>query len=137
MEHDSSYLSTADMYLARILVNTDLRNGLPEDIIIRQRGERIQILDYEGVSFRCRCHKYGHLVRECEFPLHKRADTSPIKRKESSPKSKESVQMANDPIAQSPLDFPRTHRIDPLGGRAEADKSNLDSDDPEEAREGT
>jgi len=36
--------------------------------------EIIQLLNYDGIPFHyCRCHKYGHLVKECEMPLSKKA----------------------------------------------------------------
>ena len=59
------------MAYARILVHLDLSSGLLEYINI-QWGDstRRQMLDYEGVPFKCRhCHKVGHLFKDC--PLHK------------------------------------------------------------------
>lgn len=71
LTHDESYISTGRMAYARILVHMDLSGGLPEYINIQRRdATRRQMMDYEGVPFRCRrCHKVGHLFKDC--PLNK------------------------------------------------------------------
>jgi len=55
--------------MARILVHLDTRAGLEEKITLHRRHfSRKQLLDYEGVPFRCRrCHKVGHLYKD--YPL--------------------------------------------------------------------
>ena len=49
---------------ARFLVEMDISKGLPEKVCLdSSRGSWTQILDYEGIPFRCRkCHKTGHIV---------------------------------------------------------------------------
>lgn len=61
------------MAYARILVHLDTNDGLHEHITLHWRNHsRQQKLDYEGVPFRCRrCHKVGHLFRDC--PLNSKA----------------------------------------------------------------
>lgn len=65
LEYDKTYVQTKKRALARILVHLDTREGLEEKITLKWRHyTRIQILDYEGVSFRCRrCHKVGHVFK--------------------------------------------------------------------------
>lgn len=55
------------MTMARILVHIDTRAGLEEKITLHRRHfSRKQLMDYEGVPFRCRrCHKVGHLYKDC------------------------------------------------------------------------
>lgn len=57
------------MTMARILVHLDTREGLEEKITLHSNHySRRQILDYEGVPFWCRrCHKVGHLFKECSL----------------------------------------------------------------------
>lgn len=64
---DASFQTTGRMAFARILVHLDLSNGLLEHINIQWRNTtKRQLLDYEGVPFRCRrCHKVGHLFKDC------------------------------------------------------------------------
>lgn len=55
LEYDKSYLETRIMTYARILVSMDTHEGLVENLILNYRGNiRNQILEYEGVPFRCR-----------------------------------------------------------------------------------
>lgn len=72
MEYDKSYQFTGMMAYDRILVNLDTRGGLQEFITIQWRDtSRKKIIDYEGITYRCRrCHKVGHLYRDCPL-LHK------------------------------------------------------------------
>ena len=53
--------------MAQILVHLDTRDGLVEAYNLHFNDMvRVQILDYEGVPFRCRrCHEVGHLYKEC------------------------------------------------------------------------
>lgn len=64
---DASFQTTGCMDFVRILVHLDLSNGLLEHINIQWRNTtRLQLLDYDGVPFRCRrCQKVGHLSKEC------------------------------------------------------------------------
>lgn len=59
-------------------MHLDTREGLEEKITLQWRHfTKIQILDYEGVPFRCRRrHKVGHLFKEC--PLVCKATNPPI-----------------------------------------------------------
>lgn len=67
MGYDKSFHQTGMMAYARILINMDTRGGLYEHITIQWRDSaRRQIIDYEGIPYRCRrCHKVGHLYRDC------------------------------------------------------------------------
>lgn len=67
LEHDRSYEKTGIRTMARILVHLDTRPGLEEKITLHHSHvSRKQLLDYEGVPFRCRrCHKIGHLYKDC------------------------------------------------------------------------
>jgi len=52
----------------------DIREGLVEEIIL-QKGElqHCQMIDYVGIPLRCaRCHKYGHIIVECELKFMKK-----------------------------------------------------------------
>jgi len=59
------------MTVARILVKLDLKKGLPQEFTINSAtGTIVQMLDYEGIPFRChRCHVYGHGVESCPLPF--------------------------------------------------------------------
>lgn len=74
LDHDRSYVESRSRTLARILVHLDTRDGLEEKITLHWgRYARVQILDYEGVPFKCRrCHRVGHLFKEC--PLNKKQE---------------------------------------------------------------
>lgn len=52
---------------AQILVELDVSKGLPEVIYLdSSRGSKTQILDFEGIPFRCRkCHQNGHIATHC------------------------------------------------------------------------
>lgn len=67
LEHNQSYEQTRIMTMARILVHLGTRAGLEEKITLHRRHfSRKQLLDYEGVPFRCRrCHQVGHLYKDC------------------------------------------------------------------------
>lgn len=55
LDHDRTYIESWNRTLARILVHLDTRDGLEEHITLQWgRCIRVQILDYEGVPFRCR-----------------------------------------------------------------------------------
>jgi len=67
LTYNAYFQFTGRMDFSRILVHLDLLDGLSEYINIQWRNAtRRQMLDYEGVPFRCRrCHKVGHLFRDC------------------------------------------------------------------------
>jgi hypothetical protein len=61
---------TSDIFhstVARVLVEVDTSKGLPEMISLDSpRGSWSQLLDYEGIPFRCRtCHSTGHIAVCC------------------------------------------------------------------------
>jgi hypothetical protein len=63
---DMGFLEYGEMLVARILVLLNIREGIREFLNLTDLGRiRVQILDYEGVPFRCRrCHEYGNIVKE-------------------------------------------------------------------------
>ena len=77
LDHDRTYKETNKRIMARILVHLDTREGLLENMTLRWGNfSRMQILDYEGVPFRCnRCRQVGHLYMDC--PLNNNQDGSP------------------------------------------------------------
>ena len=77
LDYDRTYIESGNRTLARILVHLDTCEGLEEQITLQWgRCIRVQLLDYEGVPFRCRrCHKVGHLAKNC--PLNKKAEDTP------------------------------------------------------------
>ena len=74
-----SYLETGNISVARILVHLDMREGFVEAYNLHYKDiMRCQMLDYEGVIFRCRCcHEVRHLYKE--RPLINVATTEPTK----------------------------------------------------------
>ena len=64
---DTSSSNVFQTMYACILVEIDVSKGLPEMIkLASPLGSWIQLLDYEGIPFRCRkCHKAGHLAVVC------------------------------------------------------------------------
>ena len=64
---DRTFQASSFYTVAKILVKIDLKLGLSSEISIKTKdGDFSQVLDYEGVPFRChRCHAYGHLVASC------------------------------------------------------------------------
>jgi len=71
LEADLSYKETHMKQVARILVELNIREGLPASMILDWGPTPItQLLDYENLPFRCRrCHTYGHPVADCHLPL--------------------------------------------------------------------
>jgi len=67
---DQSFHESCYYTVARILVKIDLKLGLSSEISIKTLdGDFTQVLDYDGVPFRChRCRAYGHLVASCPLP---------------------------------------------------------------------
>ena len=55
------------MVVTRILVHMDFKKCFPPDIsIVTPRGWVLQVLDYEGILFRChKCNHYGHVMASC------------------------------------------------------------------------
>lgn len=60
---------------ARICVEVDLEEGLPEAIKLTVAGwTHIQELDYEQLPFKCRhCHGYGHFAKNCKKKAEEQA----------------------------------------------------------------
>jgi hypothetical protein len=61
---------------ARICVEVDLEEGLPEAINLTVAGwTHVQELDYEQIPFKCRhCHGYGHFAKHCKKKEGEQAD---------------------------------------------------------------
>lgn len=62
---------TSDIFhstCARFLVELDVSKGLPKAICLDSpRGSWTQMLDFEGIPFRCRnCHLTGHIAARCD-----------------------------------------------------------------------
>jgi hypothetical protein len=74
---DMDFIDSGEMSVARILVLLNIREGLKEFLNLTYLGRtRVQILDYEGVPFRCRrCHEYGHIVKDCKSTMKERKNT--------------------------------------------------------------
>jgi hypothetical protein len=74
------FLESREMSMARILVLLNIREGLQKFLNLTDlRRTRVQILDYEGVPFRCRrCHEYGNIVKELKNSMrgHKNSRSS-------------------------------------------------------------
>lgn len=80
---------TGDKALAGILVNIDIREGLQEDMDIGIWEGKIQILNYKGIQFICKqCCIYGHLTKDCELPLTKKAHHTKRKNRHKASKAK-------------------------------------------------
>lgn len=71
LEAYMSFEDTGCMPVARILVNLDVRLGYLEEMNLEMSGlVYTQVLDYEGIHFRCLCcHALDHLVAHCKKPL--------------------------------------------------------------------
>lgn len=70
LEVNYSLKETKDLSVAKTLFSLTLPKKLHETMNIRKGCIRLQVLDYEGLPFRCRrCHKYGHLVQNCTLPF--------------------------------------------------------------------
>lgn len=71
IDADYSFRTTSEMAMVWILVLLDLREGLGLEVELSSRhGVFTQILDYEGVPFRChKCHSLKHLVAKCNKPF--------------------------------------------------------------------
>lgn len=69
IDYDKSFVESSKMAFARILVHLDTREKLVASLKLQWQGiTRLQKLDYEGVSFRCRrCHEIGNLYKECHL----------------------------------------------------------------------
>jgi hypothetical protein len=61
---------------ARICVEVDLEEGLPEAINLTVAGwTHVQELDYEQLPFKCRhCHGYGHFAKHCKKKAEEQVD---------------------------------------------------------------
>lgn len=63
---------------ARICVEVDLEQGLPEAIKLTVAGwSHIQELDYEQIPFKCRhCYGYGHFAKHCKKKIEEQSHTT-------------------------------------------------------------
>jgi hypothetical protein len=61
---------------ARICVEVDLEEGLPEAINLTVAGwTHVQELDYEQLPFKCRhCHGHGHFAKHCKKKVEEQVD---------------------------------------------------------------
>ena len=61
---------------ARICVEVDLEEGLPEAIKLTVAGwAHVQELDYEQLPFKCRhCHGHGHFAKHCKKKAEEKLD---------------------------------------------------------------
>ena len=61
---------------ARICVEVDLEEGLPEAIKLTVAGwTYVQELDYEQLPFKCRhCHGHGHFAKHCKKKAEEQGD---------------------------------------------------------------
>ena len=68
LKADLSYMQTGRRTVAWILVGLQIYKGLANRLPIQYTsGMHVQLLDYEGLPFRCHCcHEWGHLVAECK-----------------------------------------------------------------------
>ena len=71
LDVDFSFKDIGEMVVARMLVILDLREGLaPKICLTTAYGDYAQMLDYEGVPFRCHgCRSADHLVADCDLPF--------------------------------------------------------------------
>lgn len=71
LDADFSFKDTGEMVVARVLLMLGLREGLaPEIVLTTEYGDYSQMLDCEGVPFRCHiCHSIDHLVADCDLPF--------------------------------------------------------------------
>lgn len=122
LDYDRTYVESGNRTLARILVHLDTREGLEEQITLQWgRCIRVQLLDYEGVPFRCRrCHKVGHLAKDC--PLNKKAADSvkgtPATTRTASPIISRPPSARPAPSASPPADDAGLRRSSPPKTRA-------------------
>lgn len=121
LDVDFSFRDIGEMAVAQVLVLLDLREGLaPEIVLTAKYGDYSQMLDYEGVPFRChKCHSIDHTMADCDFPFqaYKRPDgrgergrdeiDNLKKYKSSSPRSKSlssgQEQKVKEPCHNTPL----------------------------------
>lgn len=103
---DFSFKITRDMAMACVLVLLDLREGLAPGMCLNADfGNVTQILDYEGVPFRChRCQSADHLVEDCECPFRG------MWRKDG---TKEWVRVEDLKFKKSKGPLPRTNHLPP------------------------
>lgn len=122
LDHDRTFIESRSRTLACILVYLDTRDELEEQITLQWgRCIRVQILDYEGVPFRCRrCHKVGHLYKD--FSLIKKTEESPwitpAPSRTASPSSARLALAGLSPAASSPAVDPGIRQPSPPKTRA-------------------
>jgi len=59
-------LKKLETYIAQVMLRLYLQEKLHETMDIRIGNDRLQVLDYEGIIFKCRrFHKYTNLAKNC------------------------------------------------------------------------
>lgn len=103
-EADKSFLDTHERVVARILVRLNPRE-LVDSINLQYRDFVFeQLLDYELLPFRChRCHKLGHLARDCPLGKRKRRVHKLAEHRERSMRE-EPIDAAKDNSESKPMD---------------------------------
>jgi hypothetical protein len=72
LKADLSYLQMGRRTIVRALVGLQIYKGLAEKLPITSTSDtHIQLLDYEGIHFRChQCHGIGHMWAQCPKVAH-------------------------------------------------------------------
>jgi hypothetical protein len=84
LKADMSFKETREMVFAQILVSLNIRVRLQKQFKIMYGGRtHMQLLDYEGVPFHCRCcHEHGHILKDYPLPFRGcKIDSSPAQNK--------------------------------------------------------
>jgi hypothetical protein len=66
-----SFKTSEELSMAIILVMLNVRKGLEKYLeLVLGNSSYMQILDYEGVPFKCRrCHHYGNMAKDFTLPF--------------------------------------------------------------------
>lgn len=113
VDADRSYEVSGRMTVARIMVNLDSSEGLSAELnLVYGDYSYIQILDYEGVPFRCHsCHKVGHVRRDCPLFLSRTVGRK-IQREETIGRNQEKIPeglVRKKSSLDNQQDAPQTH----------------------------
>lgn len=118
---------------ARICVEVDLSQGLPDSIIlIHNNSQWKQPLDYENTAFRCRgCQQTGHLRNNC--PQAKK-ENKRNKKQEKKPRGWQNTVNPEEETEDEEEDNPPpANDNDPIGGEAVASSPIAPSKAPQQA----